>query len=167
MVRWLLVLGLVTAGLASTTGVATAEPAETRPGITIAADLPEPEAAQFVPGTTNVVPATGVSAKSAQVMATTAGGTYTCPGFSTVDDATPLSSVLQDTYSWGGFKPYKVGDGHGNINWKLNPYSNPSWYMWFHSLRWLGQGITAAGRGDTVALERVTTIVHDWVRDNP
>jgi hypothetical protein len=56
-----------------------------------------------------------------------------------------LSSVLQDTYSWGGFKAYKVGNGSGNINWKLNPYNNPSWYMWFHSLRWLGQGIAAAG----------------------
>jgi hypothetical protein len=39
--------------------------------------------------------------------------------------------------------------------------------MWFHSLRWLGQGITAAGQGDTNALAHVTTIVHDWVLDNP
>jgi hypothetical protein len=164
MTRWLLVLGLVAAGLAGTTGVATAQ---TGPGIAIAADLPEPEAAQFVPGAANVVPATAVAAKSAQAITTATGGTYTCPGFSTVDDATPLSSVMQDTYTWGGFKPYKVGDGNGNINWKLNPYSNPSWYMWFHSLRWLGQGITAASLGDTAAIDHVTTIVHDWVRDNP
>src|SRR3954465_6401332 len=108
MLRWVLAFGLVVAGLAGAGGVAVAEPG---PGIAIAADLPEPEAAQFVPGAANVVPATAVSAKSAQVMAVAAGGTYTCPGFSTVDDATPLSSVLQDTYTWGGFKPYKVGDG--------------------------------------------------------
>ena len=163
MIRSLLAFGLVAAGVAGAGGVAAAEPG---PGIAIAAELPEPEAAQFVPGATNIVPATAVSAKSAQAV-TGAGGTYTCPGFSTVDDATPLSSVLQDTYTWGGFKPYKVGDGNGNINWKLNPYKNPSWYMWFHSLRWLGQGITAAGQGDAAAIDHVTTIVKDWVRDNP
>jgi len=103
----------------------------------------------------------------AKTAAGVAAGTYTCPGFSTVDDATPLSYVLQDEYAWGGFKAYKVGNGSGNINWKLNPYNNPSWYMWFHSLRWLGQGITAAGQGDTNALAHVTAIVHDWVLDNP
>ena len=125
-------------------------------------------------GATNVIAATAAPAKDITTRRdakTTAGvaaaGTYTCPGFSTVDDATPLSSVMQDVYSWGGFKPYKVGNGSGNINWKLNPYNNPSWYMWFHSLRWLGQGITAAGQGDTNALAHVTTIVHDWVLDNP
>ena len=164
MIRWLLALGLVAGGLAGTGGIAAAE---TGPGIAIAADLPEPEGTQFMPGATNVVPATAVAAKSAQAITTGAGGTYTCPGFSTVDDATPVSSILQDTYIWGGFKPYKVGDGNGNVNWRLNPYNNPSWYMWLHSLRWLGQGITAAAQGDTAALDRVTTIVRDWVRDNP
>ena len=174
MVRWILVLGLLVAGAAGTGGTAAAGPAETGPGIAVAADLPEPPGAQFVPGATNVIAATAAPAKDITTRRdarTTAGaaaaGTYTCPGFSTVDDATPLSSVMQDVYAWGGFKPYKVGNGSGNINWKLNPYSNPSWYMWFHSLRWLGQGITAASQGDTNALAHVTTIVHDWVLDNP
>ena len=151
MVRWILVLGLLVAGAAGTGGTAAAGPAA-GPGIAVAADLPEPPGAQFVPGATNVIAATAAPAKDITTRRdakTTAGvaaaGTYTCPGFSTVDDATPLSSVLQDVYAWGGFKPYKVGNGSGNINWKLNPYSNPSWYMSFHSLRWLGQGITAAG----------------------
>jgi hypothetical protein len=144
----------------------------------IAADLPEPDGAQFVPGATNVIPPTAAPAgdikaadqATAEAMAEAMGvaaGTYTCPGFSTVDDATPLSYVMQDYYAWGGFKPYKVGNGGGNINWSLNPYKNPSWYMWFHSLRWVGQGIIAAGKGDTNALAHVTTIVYDWVRDNP
>ena len=173
MVRWVLVLGLVVAAAAGGCGSAAAGPAEAGPGIAVAADLPEPPGAQFVPGATNVIPATAVAAKDikarseARTTAEAAAGTYTCPGFSTVDDATPLSSIMQDTYAWGGFKPYKVGNGSGNINWKLNPYNNPSWYMWFHSLRWLGQGITAAGQGDTNALAHVTAIVHDWVLDNP
>ena len=163
--------GLVAAGVS---GVAVAAPTSTTaggPGIAIAADLPEPEGSQFVPGATNVVPADQAPAtdittpKSAKT--TAAAGTYTCPGFSSVDDATPVSYLLQDTYAWGGFKAYKVGNGSGNINWKLNPYNNPSWYMWFHSLRWLGQGVVAAGQGETAALGRVTTILHDWVVDNP
>ncbi|MEU4294241.1 heparinase II/III family protein [Kribbella sp. NPDC026596] len=173
MRKWIAMLGVLAAagagGVAAASHVAAA--GSPGPGIAIAADLPEPVGAQFVPGSSNVVPAATTPANStgqpkARAL-TTSAGTYTCPGFSTMDDATPLSSVLQDTYAWGGFKAYKVGDGSGNINWKLNPYNNPSWYMWLHSLRWIGQGITAAGEGDTDALAHVTAIVHDWVLDNP
>ncbi|MGW1341888.1 heparinase II/III domain-containing protein [Kribbella sp. NPDC002412] len=167
--------GLLVAGVAGGNGgVATAGPSAESPGIAIAEDLPEPEGAQFLPGATNVVPATETPAadvrtkSQAELMAeAAAAGTYTCPGFSTVDDATPLSYVMNDYYAWGGFKAVRVGNGSGNINWKLNPYGNPSWYMWFHSLRWLGQGIIAAGKGDANAIAHVTTIVSDWVLDNP
>jgi hypothetical protein len=167
-----LVFGLVLAGVAGSGGMATAGPMEGSPGIVVAADLPEPPGAQFVPGATNVIPATAtpagdIKADDSRTMAQAAAGTYTCPGFSSVDDATPLSYVLQDYYAWGGFPAYKVGNGSGNINWKLNPYSNPSWYMWFHSLRWLGQGIIAASQGNADAIAHVTTIVSDWVLDNP
>ncbi|TCO30450.1 heparinase II/III-like protein [Kribbella steppae] len=172
MVRWVLVFGLVVAGATYSNEAV----AEDNPGIAVARDLPEPPGAQFVPGATNVVPATAAPAsdiKAKTEARTTAeaeaavAGTYTCPGFSSVDDATPLSYIMQDYYAWGGFKAYKVGNGSGNINWKLNPYGNPSWYMWFHSLRWLGQGIVAASQGDANAIARVTTIVSDWVIDNP
>ncbi|MFF1815724.1 heparinase II/III family protein [Kribbella sp. NPDC058245] len=94
-------------------------------------------------------------------------GGYACPGYSTIDDAVPLSAVMKDTFIWSKFKPTKVGDGKGNINWKANPYKNPSWYMWLHSLRWIGQGITAASNGDKAALAHVTAIAKDWVKDNP
>ena len=177
MVRWLLVFGLLAgvSGAGAGAGVAVADPVATGPGIAVAGDLPEPDGAQFLPGASNVVPVSGKPAsdiktadsRAADSFAAAAAGTYVCPGFSTVDDVNPLSSVLQDYYTWGGFKPYKVGNGSGNINWKLNPYNNPSWYMWFHSLRWLGQGIIAAGQGNTTALAHMTAIVHDWVLDNP
>jgi len=39
--------------------------------------------------------------------------------------------------------------------------------MWLHSLRWLGQGINAAAKGDKAALQRVSAIARDWVNDNP
>jgi hypothetical protein len=175
MVRWVLVFGLLAGVTGAGAGVAAGEPVAAGPGIVIAGDLPEPDGTQFLPGASNVVPVSGAPAndiktaesRAADSFAAAVAGTYVCPGFSTIDDVNPLSSVLQDYYTWGGFKPYKVGNGSGNINWKLNPYNNPSWYMWFHSLRWLGQGIIAAGKGNTTALAHVTAIVSDWVRDNP
>ncbi|MEV5962750.1 heparinase II/III family protein [Kribbella sp. NPDC051952] len=92
---------------------------------------------------------------------------YACPAYSGIDRTNPLPNLYKDTFAWGTTPPYKVGDGKGNVNWRVNPDKNPSWYMWLHSLRWLGQGIVAAGKGDKVALKRVSTIAHDWVTDNP
>ncbi|MFF0265527.1 heparinase II/III family protein [Kribbella sp. NPDC004536] len=92
---------------------------------------------------------------------------YTCPAYSGIDRDNPLSNLYKDTYTWGTTPPTKVGDGKGDINWRVNPDNNPSWYMWLHSLRWLGQGIAAGGRGDKAALQRVSTIARDWVNDNP
>ncbi|HEY3508846.1 heparinase II/III domain-containing protein [Kribbella karoonensis] len=92
---------------------------------------------------------------------------YTCPAYSGIDRTNPLANLYKDTFTWGTTPPTKVGDGRGNINWRLNPDNNPSWYMWLHSLRWLGQGIAAGGRGDKAALQRVSTIARDWVNDNP
>jgi hypothetical protein len=92
-------------------------------------------------------------------------GTYECTGYSGI--ALPLPQVMTDTFSWGTDPPYKVGNGQGNINWRSNPYKKPSWYMWLHSLRWLGRGIEAGGRGDRKALTHVMAIIHDWVQDNP
>jgi hypothetical protein len=92
---------------------------------------------------------------------------YTCPGFSGVETPNPVSGLYQDKFKWGVYPAYQVGNGKGDINWRSNPYNQPSWYMWLHSLRWLGQGIKAAGKGDKAAMARVTTIIHDWVNDNP
>ncbi|WP_405069693.1 heparinase II/III-family protein [Kribbella sp. NBC_01510] len=138
-------------------------------GIAVTPDLPEPKFAQFEAGRSNVIPPTAPPATDIKTSTTTSltAGKYTCPGYSSIDDPNPVANLLKDTYAWSTFAPYKVGDGNGNINWRLNPYNNPSWYMWLHSLRWLGQGITAAGTGDTVAMDRVTTIAKDWVTDNP
>ncbi|HEY4571989.1 MAG TPA: hypothetical protein VIH10_21105, partial [Kribbella sp.] len=68
-------------------------------------------------------------------------GTYECPGFSGIESKVPVSMLMNDTFSWGDDPPYKVGNGNGDINWRSDPYHKPSWYMWLHSLRWLGQGI--------------------------
>ncbi|MBB6565075.1 heparinase II/III domain-containing protein [Kribbella sandramycini] len=115
-------------------------------------------------GTAVLAPAANAAAIGQSAVA---AGTYPCPGYSTIDDAVPLSAVMNDTFIWSKFKATKVGDGKGNINWKANPYKNPSWYMWLHSLRWIGQGITAGSNGDKAALAHVTAITRDWVKDNP
>jgi hypothetical protein len=93
--------------------------------------------------------------------------TYACPAYSGIDHANPVANLYQDKFTWGTTLPTKVGDGKGNIDWRLNPDKNPSWYMWLHSLRWLGQGIEAGARGDKRALQRVSNIARDWVNDNP
>ncbi|NEA31726.1 heparinase II/III family protein [Streptomyces sp. SID13031] len=93
--------------------------------------------------------------------------TYACPGYSGIERTNPLSRLYQDTFEWSVNPPYQVGNGKGDINWRSDPYNQRSWYMWLHSLRWLGKGIRAAGNGDKLALTRVTTIIHDWVNDNP
>ncbi|MET9276127.1 heparinase II/III family protein [Kribbella sp. NPDC003557] len=92
---------------------------------------------------------------------------YTCPAYSGIDSANPVTSLAEDTFKWGTTPPTKVGDGKGDVNWRMNPDNNPSWYMWLHSLRWLGQGITAAAKGDKAALQHVSAIARDWVNDNP
>ncbi|GAA0578716.1 hypothetical protein HPO96_13940 [Kribbella sandramycini] len=95
------------------------------------------------------------------------GATYACPTYSGIERPNPLRELYRDRFTWGTSPAYQVGNGRGNVSWQDNPTGNPSWYMWLHSLRWLGQGIRAAGSGDMRALQRVDTIAQDWVRDNP
>ncbi|TKK77004.1 hypothetical protein FDA38_29125 [Kribbella jiaozuonensis] len=94
-------------------------------------------------------------------------GTYECSGYSGIQAKVPVSMLMNDTFSWGDDPPYKVGNGNGDINWRSDPYKKPSWYMWLHSLRWLGQGIEAGQRGDRKVLAHTMAIIHDWVQDNP
>ncbi|MFI6681645.1 heparinase II/III family protein [Kribbella sp. NPDC050470] len=139
------------------------------PGILIVPGPEDPGEAQFVPGASNVVPATAAPATDigTNQVQSLAAPFYACPGFSGIQTTNPLANLYADKFQWGPYAAYKVGNGGGNINWALNPYKNASWYMWFHSLRWLGQGIVAAGKGDLTALTRVNTIAYDWHRDNP
>ncbi|MEV4260387.1 heparinase II/III family protein [Kribbella sp. NPDC049584] len=141
------------------------------PGIQIVPGPEDPLEAQFVPGATNVVPPTAPPATDIGVnnnkVQSLAAPFYACPGFSGIEKTNPLANLYADKFQWGPYAAYKVGNGGGNINWASNPYKNASWYMWFHSLRWLGQGIVAAGQGNLTALTRVNTIAYDWYRDNP
>lgn len=117
---------------------------------------------------------TGGAGSTSQDIATTAPlstspnrSAYPCPGFSGIESRVPVKMLLSDTYVWGDDPPYQVGNGSGDIDWRSDPYKRPSWYMWLHSLRWLGQGVRAAAGGDRQALTRVMAVIGDWVRDHP
>lgn len=157
---------------------ALASPAGDREPIAVLPDLPEVGDSQFASGVTRVEPqakpATDMGARlsSPSGMRSSTGesiapGTYACSGFGNVDNDTSPYEITRDIYEWGGFPAYKVGNGAGNINWRLNPYNNPSWYMWLHSLRWLGQGIIQGSTGDIPMLDRTGVVIQDWIRDNP
>jgi hypothetical protein len=154
-------------GAGTATG-AVRTPAAT-PGIQIVPAPEGPDQAEFVPGDSNVVPATAPPATDigTKKIQSLAAPFYACPGFSGIEKTNPVANLYADKFQWGPYAAVKVGNGGGNINWAANPYKNASWYMWFHSLRWLGQGIVAAGNGDLTALTRVNTIAYDWYRDNP
>jgi hypothetical protein len=154
------------AGRASRSPATAAQAAAASPGPEPA--VPEPPALGYIPpyAPATAPPATDIKPLPGRPLAPGAA-LYPCPGYSGLQTTNPLPSVLADIFAWSTFAPYKVGNGSGNINWRLNPYKNASWYMWLHSLRWIGQAITAGGAGDVDALNHAKAIAKDWIRDNP
>lgn len=66
-----------------------------------------------------------------------------------MDTANLVSAVKADVFTWM-YPPYTVGNGQGNVNWRLNPCSNISWYIWLHSLRWVGVAVDSGHQGTSV-----------------
>ncbi|MFB6721147.1 heparinase II/III family protein [Kribbella sp. NPDC056345] len=92
---------------------------------------------------------------------------YPCQGYSGLQKKVPLKMVLEDTFAWGNNPPYKAGNGAGDIKWESNPYQDPSWHLWLHSLRWLGNGIDHTKAGNAAARTHTLAIIRDWIKDNP
>lgn len=97
---------------------------------------------------------------------------YPCSGYGAMDVSNPLAQVMADRFRWGSWPAARVGNGAGNIVWTANPYRQPSWFTWFHSLQWIGAIVKKATTGPTArrdpsVLTRAETIAADWVRDNP
>ncbi|HEX7537902.1 MAG TPA: heparinase II/III family protein [Dermatophilaceae bacterium] len=131
--------------------------------------MPEPPALGYIPpyAPATAPPATDIKPLPGVRPLAPGAVLYECPGYSGLQTTNPLPSVLADIFAWGTFAPYKVGNGSGNVNWRLNPYTNASWYLWLHSLRWIGQAITAGAAGNVTALNHARAIAKDWIRDNP
>ena len=135
--------------------------------------VPEPPALGYIPpfAPATALPATDIRPRVVPRTRLAPGvaptSVYPCTGYSGIQAANSVPDVRADIFSWSTFAPYKVGNGEGNVGWRLNPYKNVSWYMWFHSLRWVGQAIDAGAAGDLAALDHAGAIVKDWVMDNP
>lgn len=52
----------------------------------------------------------------------------------------------------------------GNVNWATDPYRDPTWRLWFHSLKWAESLVTSGDRSDH---ELARAILTDFVADNP
>ncbi|GAA2824090.1 heparinase II/III domain-containing protein [Kribbella solani] len=145
----------------STPSAATGSPTPSRP-------TPKTTTEPTLPGSTDEpLPGVDTPATPAPSTPVAVTGTYECPGFSGIESKVPVQMLMHDTFAWGDDPPYKVGTGNGDINWRSDPYKKPSWYMWLHSLRWLGKGIQAGQNGDRKTLRHVLAIIRDWVQDNP
>ncbi|WP_168583410.1 heparinase II/III domain-containing protein [Gephyromycinifex aptenodytis] len=131
------------------------------------ADLLGPGNVQDPLGADETTPAPTGTRRHLNASAAAAAPRYRCTGYSSIPSSNPLAQVMQDNFAWGTYPAAKVGDGSGNINWRANPYRQVSWYMWLHSLRWLGNAIEAGRKGDDAALNHATAVAKDWVRDNP
>jgi Heparinase II/III-like protein/Heparinase II/III N-terminus len=131
--------------------------------------VPDPPALGYIPpfAPATAPPATDIRPRSTVAPLAPNYTTYPCPGYSGLQTTNPLASVMTDRFTWSTFAPVKVGNGAGNVNWRLNPYKNASWYMWLHSLRWVGQAINAGLTGNVTALNHARAIAKDWIRDNP
>jgi Heparinase II/III-like protein len=160
----ILVSPAVAYGRAPSSATAAVQPSPASP-------VPEPPALGYIPpyAPATAPPATDITPlplPSARSLAPS-GSLYPCTSYSGIDTPNPVPAVMADHFTWSTFAPVTVGNGSGNVSWRLNPYKNASWYMWLHSLRWVGQAITAGAAGDTAALGHVRAIAKDWVLDNP
>lgn len=134
-----------------------------------APQVPEPPALGYIPpyAPATAPPATDIAPLPDQRSLTPGASLYPCPSYGGIDRTNPVSAVKADIYAWGPYPRVKVGNGSGDVIWTINPYKNASWYMYFHSLRWVGQAISAGAAGDVDALNHVRAITKDWIRDNP
>ena len=169
-------VGLVLAGLGATVLVSPATASGRLPLSSAAAvqptpgpPVPEPPALGYIPpyAPPTAPPATDIKPLPEARSLAPGATLYPCPGYSGIDTPNPVPAVTADIFAWSTYAPVKVGNGFGNVNWRLNPYKNASWYMWLHSLRWVGRAITAGAAGDAAALDHVRAIARDWVLDNP
>lgn len=61
-----------------------------------------------------------------------------------------------------GYAPVQIN--LTNVNWAADPHRDPTWRLWFHSLKWM-ESLVVSDNPDDLALAR--QIVTDFVADNP
>ncbi len=154
----------------SAAGDDAAEELPAAPAATITPDPGTDPEAGVVEGPADDVPLAPDAPPETAAAPLTPAEAYICPGYSGIQTWNPASQVVQDRFAWSTFSPRSVraaGGAPGDIEWKRNPTGDPSWYMWLHSLRWLGSVIESGRTGDMAHLGHAAAVARDWVRDNP
>ncbi len=73
------------------------------------------------------------------------------------------ASIRNGVLALSGYAPVNI-NLTGNIDWTADPYHDPTWRLWFHSLKWMESLVTSVDSDD---LELAKKIVTDFVADNP
>ena len=86
-----------------------------------------------------------------------------CGWQATLADLNTPASIRSGVLKLTNFGPVSLALT-GNVDWSADPYRDPSWRLWFHSLKWT-ESLVVSGKPDDLALAR--QIVTDFVADNP
>ena len=73
------------------------------------------------------------------------------------------SSIRSGVLTLSGFAPTRL-KLNGNVNWFANPYGDPTWQLWFHSLKWMESLVVSGNPADLVLARRIVT---DFMHDRP
>jgi hypothetical protein len=74
------------------------------------------------------------------------------------------SSIRAGVLTLSGYAPVSINLTGGNINWSFDPYQDPTWRLWFDSLKWM-ESLVTSGDPDDLALAQ--QIITDFVAHNP
>ncbi|HVE26504.1 MAG TPA: heparinase II/III family protein, partial [Sporichthya sp.] len=71
--------------------------------------------------------------------------------------------IRQGVLRLSGFAPAKL-KLDGDVNWYADPFDDPTWQLWFHSLKWMESLVVS---GNPTDLQLARRIVADFVHDRP
>lgn len=77
--------------------------------------------------------------------------------------ANPPAAIRAGALTLPQFRPVTLTLA-GDIDWAVDPYRDPTWRLWFHSLKWAE---ALAAPGDTADLALARSIATDFMADNP
>jgi len=73
------------------------------------------------------------------------------------------SSIRDGVLRLSGFGPAKM-KLNGDVNWYADPFDDPTWQLWFHSLKWMESLVVSGNPAD---LQLARRIVADFMHDRP
>lgn len=86
-----------------------------------------------------------------------------CGWQATMANANPPSAIRAGVLTLPKYAPVSMPLA-GDVNWATDPYRDPTWRLWFHSLKWM-EGLVVSGKSADRALARA--IATDFAADNP